>query len=62
MFNKSLLKIKINKNEECIIKIDSSTYSKLNRNERIVLNTHIRQILEILKDKYLDKGENVWKE
>lgn len=62
LINKSLLKININKNDECIIKIDPNTYAKLTDIEKRILYMHTRQILDILKDKYLDKGNNIWRE
>lgn len=60
--NNLLLKININKNEECTIKIDPNTYAKLTDIEKRILYMHTRQILDILKDKYLDKGSNIWRE
>lgn len=60
--NNLLLKININKNEECTIKIDPNTYAKLTDIEKRILYMHTRQILDILKDKYLDKGNNIWRE
>lgn len=62
LINKSLLKININKNDECTIKIDPNTYAKLTNIEKRIVYMHTRQILDILKDKYLDKGNNTWKE
>ncbi|CEQ01580.1 Uncharacterised protein [[Clostridium] sordellii] len=59
--SKSLLKIDINKNNDCVIKIDPSTYARLTDIERRILNCHTSQILEILKEKYERKGDNIWR-
>ncbi|GAA0102482.1 hypothetical protein UT300012_31970 [Paraclostridium bifermentans] len=42
LINKSLLKININKNEECTIKIDPNTYAKLTDIEKRILYMHTR--------------------
>lgn len=64
MFKKQINLLKINFDKEykdCFIKVDPNVYAKLTDTEKRVLNCHVAQAVDILKNKISNKGDNEWR-
>lgn len=64
MFKRQINLLKINLDKErndCFIKVNPNVYARLTDVEKRILNCHIAQAADILKNKFSDKGDNEWR-
>lgn len=55
--DRTLLTIKIDKNDKCYVEYYKKTFPEFSELELKIINCHVLQIIDIVKDKYLKERD-----